>query len=89
MYRISANSFFFEFNLMYCHQRCGNYSREETTQGQKLFAEIRYLPILILPVSLNHLHNRCLLISFPPLVIDFLKLNWLISSNKGLKSYKD
>ena len=23
--------------------RCGNYSREETIQGQKLFAEIRYL----------------------------------------------
>jgi hypothetical protein len=23
--------------------RCGNYSREETIQGRKLFAEIRYL----------------------------------------------
>ena len=37
------NLFFFEFILMYCDQRCGNYSREETTQGWKLFAEIRYL----------------------------------------------
>ena len=26
--------------------RCGNYSREETIQGRKLFAEIRYLPFL-------------------------------------------
>jgi hypothetical protein len=23
--------------------RCGNYSREETIQGRKLFAEIRYI----------------------------------------------
>ena len=82
MYRISANSFFFEFILMYCDQRCGNYSRAETVCRNTV-------PILILPVSLSHLHSRCLLISFPPLVIDFLKFNWLISSNKGLKSYKD
>ena len=25
------------------HVKCGNYSREETIQGQKLFAEIRYI----------------------------------------------
>ena len=27
--------------------RCGNYSREETIQGRKLFAEIRYLAFMI------------------------------------------
>ena len=51
-YRISANSFrgnYSFFNLTLCtvtfdHStyRCGNYSREETIQGRKLFAEIRY-----------------------------------------------
>ena len=51
-YRISANSFrgnYSFLNLCLCtvtfdHStyRCGNYSREETIQGQKLFAEIRY-----------------------------------------------
>ena len=51
-YRISANSFrgnYSFLNLTLCtvtfgHStyRCGNYSREETIQGRKLFAEIRY-----------------------------------------------
>ena len=57
MYRISANSFrgnysflsvalftvtfdLYFINLNSCR---GNYSREETIQGRKLFAEIRYL----------------------------------------------
>ena len=51
-YRISANSFrgnYSFLNLTLCTvtfgnstYRCGNYSREETIQGRKLFAEIRY-----------------------------------------------
>ena len=51
-YRISAYSFrgIYSFlNLTLCRvtfghstYRCGNYSREETIQGRKLFAEIRY-----------------------------------------------
>ena len=51
-YRISANSFhgnysFLNLNLCtvtfgHSTYRCGNYSREETIQGRKLFAEIRY-----------------------------------------------
>ena len=51
-YRISANSFrgnYSFLNLTLCtvtfdHRtyRCGNYSREETIQGRKVFAEIRY-----------------------------------------------
>merc|ERR1712086_418114 len=51
-YRISAYSFrgnYSFLNLTLCtvtfdHStyRCGNYSREETIQGRKLFAEIRY-----------------------------------------------
>ena len=53
IYRISANNFrgnYSFFNLTLCtvtfsHStyRCGNYSREESIQGRKLFAEIRYL----------------------------------------------
>ena len=35
----------------YSTYRCGNYSREETIQGWKLFAEIRYLVYLILVVT--------------------------------------
>merc|ERR1711956_76215 len=52
-YRISANSFrgnYSFLNLTLCNvtfkhstYRCGNYSREETIQGRKLFAEIRYM----------------------------------------------
>ena len=30
---------------------CGNYSREETIQGRKLYEEIRYTKLI--------LHNRC------------------------------
>ena len=55
-YRISANSFrgnYSVLNLTLCtvtfaHStyRCGNYSREETIQGRKLFAEIRYMLLL-------------------------------------------
>ena len=51
-YRISANSFrrnYFFLNLTLCTvtygystYRCGNYSREETIQGRKLYEEIRY-----------------------------------------------
>ena len=51
-YRISANSFRGNcsfLNLTLCTvsfgdstYRCGNYLREETIQGRKLFAEIRY-----------------------------------------------
>ena len=51
MYRISANSFrgnYSFLNLTLCtvtfdHStyRCGNYSREETIQGRKLYEEIR------------------------------------------------
>ena len=50
-YRISANSFrgnYSFLSLTLCTvtfgnstYRCGNYSREETIQGRKLFAEIR------------------------------------------------
>ena len=52
IYRISANSFrgnYSFLNLTLCTvtfgcstYRCGNYLREETIQGRKLFAEIRY-----------------------------------------------
>ena len=52
-YRISTNSFrgnysFLELTLCtvtfdHSTYRCRNYSREETVQGQKLFAEIQYL----------------------------------------------
>ena len=52
-YRISANSFCRNYsflNLTLCSvtfadrtYRCGNYSREETIQGRKLFAEVRYM----------------------------------------------
>ena len=52
-YRISANSFrgnYSFFTLILCSvtfghstYRCGNYSREETIQRRKLFAEIRQL----------------------------------------------
>ena len=51
-YRISANSFRGNYSFLnltlctvifgYSTYRCGNYSREETIQGRKLFAEIRY-----------------------------------------------
>ena len=51
-YRISANSFrgnYTFLKLTLCTvtfgdstQKCGNYSREESIQGRKLFAEIRY-----------------------------------------------
>ena len=57
IYRISANSFrrnYSFLNLTLCTvtfvnstYRCGNYSREETIQGRKLYEEIRYL-------GLNH-----------------------------------
>ena len=50
-YRISANSFrgnysflnltLFTVTFDHSTYRCGNYSREETIQGRKLFAEIR------------------------------------------------
>ena len=53
IYRISANSFrgnYSFLNLTLCtvtfdHStyRCGNYSREETIQGRKLYAEIWYM----------------------------------------------
>ena len=52
-YRISANSFCRNYSFLnltlctvtfgYSTYRCGNYSREETIQGRKLFAEIRYI----------------------------------------------
>ena len=56
-YRISANSFrgnysflnlalftvTFDLYFINLNSCCGNYSREETIQGRKLFAEIRYL----------------------------------------------
>ena len=52
-YRISANSFrgnYSFLNLTLCSvtfghstYRCGNYSREETIEGRKLFVEIRYI----------------------------------------------
>ena len=58
-YRISANSFrgnYSFFNLTLCtvtfdHStyRCGNYSREETIQGRKLFAEIQYITSKLMP----------------------------------------
>ena len=54
-YRISANSFrgnYSFLNLTLCSvtfghstYRCGNYSRKESIQGRKLFAEIRYLNV--------------------------------------------
>ena len=56
------NYSFFEFNVMYCEfgnstYRCGNYSREETIQGRKLYEEIRYLiyvyPVKSIKVSMN------------------------------------
>ena len=37
---VAANFNFLHNKLNFC---CGNYSREETIQGRKLFAEIRYL----------------------------------------------
>ena len=50
-YRISANGLRGNYSFLsltlctvtFCHStyRCGNYSREETIQGRKLFAEIR------------------------------------------------
>lgn len=53
IYRISANGFRGNYSfliLTLCTvtfgdstYRCGNYSREETIQGRKLFAEIRYI----------------------------------------------
>ena len=53
VYRISSNSFrgnYSFLNLSLCTvtfgsstYRCGNYSREETIQGRKLYEEIRYL----------------------------------------------
>ena len=52
-YRISANSFRGNYSFLnltlctvtfgYSTYRCGNYSGEETIQGRKLFAEIRYV----------------------------------------------
>ena len=55
-YRISANGFrgnYSFLNLTLCtvtfdHStyRCGNYSREETIQGRKLFVEIGYINVL-------------------------------------------
>ena len=52
-YRISANSFRGNYSFLnltlstvtfgHSTYRCGNYSREETIQGRKLFAEIRYI----------------------------------------------
>ena len=65
MYRISANSFrgnYSFLNLSLCtvtfdHStyRCGNYSREETIQGRKLFAEIRYVSkrVILVLILLN------------------------------------
>ena len=51
IYRISANSFRGNYSslnltlctLTFCHSpyRCGNYSREETIQGRKLYEEIQ------------------------------------------------
>ena len=53
IYRISSYSFLGNYSFLnfvlctvtFAHStyRCGNYSREETIQGRKLFAEIRYV----------------------------------------------
>ena len=72
-YLISGNSFrrnysFWNSTLCtvtfgYSTYRCGNYSREETIQGRKLFAEIRYLfldnsrEVLLTMLSLFPLNN--------------------------------
>ena len=56
-YRISANSFHGNYSFLnltsctvtfgYSTYSCGNYSREETIQGRKLFAEIWYVSKLL------------------------------------------
>ena len=74
-YRISANSFrgnYSFLNLTLCTvtfgdstYRCGNYSRKETIQGRKLFAEIRCIiciqirkSVLLNPVVLEEWNHR-------------------------------
>ena len=64
VYRISPNSFrgtYSFLNLILCTvtfdhitYRCGNYSREETIQGRKLFAEIRYVDRKAFDIFFNY-----------------------------------
>ena len=58
--------------------RCGNYSREETIQGRKLFAEIRYL---------NNSNSKCMPIKVPSNPINiysvskvYVYMSWLMLS---------
>jgi hypothetical protein len=67
---ISANSFRGNYSFLnltlctvtfdYSTYRCGNYLREETIQGRKLFAEIRYMKLM----KAGHCHLRKLARTF-------------------------
>ena len=88
-YRISANSFrgnYFFLSLTLCTvtfgystYRCGNYSREETIQGRKLFAEIRYLLDSQMPLNLG----RNFPISFKPNVA-IAEFFWKMQKKPGI-----
>ena len=68
IYRISSYNFrgnYSFLNLVTVHKakghstyKCGNYSREETIQGRKLFAEIRYVNFYLISKVILHLSNK-------------------------------
>ena len=105
MYRISSYSFrgnYSFLNLTLCtvtfdHStyRCGNYSREETIQGRKLYEEIRYVVFRkkkieskVVNISVAHLWKSSAWKGCPPLESIILQYKRRPPSGKALLVYR-